>query len=216
MADIDMIPRSYREAVRARRLLAAYGTGLALLLAAGCGASALLRWRLAVATPQLERLRAATAQAEAMRAQVVAAQQRKDALAQDVQALAALRGVGSVAVLSGALDAALNDKVWFDQLQFARTQELLRDPLPQGALQVRVAARGGAPAAVQAWRLASHVEIAGQALDNAAMTTFLAAMSASPVLDNVRFLNSSSQAAGDQPVVAFSVAGSLRLRGGGR
>ena len=58
MADIDMIPRSYREGLRVRRTLLAYGAALGLLLVAGGGASAVLRWRLAVETPQLEAARA--------------------------------------------------------------------------------------------------------------------------------------------------------------
>ena len=81
MADIDMIPRSYRDAQRVRRTLAAYGAALAVLVVAGGGASMLLRWRVAVETPQLERMRSDSALAGALRTQLIGAQQRKDALA---------------------------------------------------------------------------------------------------------------------------------------
>jgi Tfp pilus assembly protein PilN len=213
MADIDMIPRSYREGLRVRRTLTIYGAALAVLLVAGAGAGALLRWRLAVETPRLESGRSASTQAGAMRIQLTTAQARKELLAENVAALASLRGAGEVAALAGVLDGALNAKVWFEQLRFARTQELLQAappaPLPAGVVQAR-AAQAGAP---QAWRLGSQIQIAGQAQDNAAMTAFLAKLAADPGLSNVRFLNSSTAAADEGGAVNFSVAAALVKRG---
>jgi Tfp pilus assembly protein PilN len=221
MADIDMIPRSYREALRVRRTLAAYGGALALLLAAGAAGAVLLRWRLAVETPRLALLRADAGQADAMRTLLAKAQEHKDALAQDAGALAALRGAGEVAALAKTLDGAINDKVWFDQLRFSRSQELLREappsPLPPGTVQARtLPGTAGAAGAVQAWRLASHLEIAGQASDNPAMSSFLAALSADAGLSNVRFLNSSAIPAEDGGGVGFGIAASLVKRGEAR
>ena len=207
-----MIPRSYREGLRARRTLTIYGAALALVLVAGGGASALLRWRLALETPRLEQSRATSAQASAMRTQLVSAQARKDALAENVAALGALRGAGEVTALASALDGALNDKVWFEQLRFSRTQELLQvappAPLPAGTVQARVAQTG----AVQAWRLGSHIEIAGQALDNNAMTGFLSALAADPAFTDVRFLNSSTATLEDGGAVSFNAAATLVKR----
>jgi len=209
MADIDMIPRSYREGLRARRTLAAYGAALALLLVTGGGAAAVLRWRLAVETPQLAGQRTSTTQAEAMRNMVNLAQQNKAALADDVAAMRTLRGTGEVALLAKVLERALNDKVWFEQLRFARTQELVQAapgaPLAPDTVQGRAAQ--GVPA--QAWRMGSQVEIDGRALDNAAMTAFLGALAAEPALAKVRFLNSSTASADDGGAVTFNVSGAL-------
>jgi len=209
MADIDMIPRSYRDSLRVRRTLALYGAALGLLLVAGGGASAVLRWRVAVETPRLEQQRAASSQAAALQARLAGAQQRKDALAEDVAALGALRGAGEVGALAAVLDSTLNDKVWFEQLRFARTQDLLPAapgaPLPPGTVQARAPQTG----VVQAWRLASHVEIDGRALDNDAMSAFLGALSASPALLDVRFLNSSTAAAEDGGAVSFNATAAL-------
>ncbi len=100
MADIDMIPRSYREGLRVRRTLTIYGAALAVLLVAGAGASAFLRWRLGVETPRLDASRSASSQAGAMRIQLTAALARKELLAENVAALATLRGAGEVAALA--------------------------------------------------------------------------------------------------------------------
>ncbi len=204
-----MIPRSYREGLRVRRTLTVYGAALGLLLACGGGASALLRWRLALETPRLEQARAASLQAGAMRTQLIGAQARKDSLAENVAALGALRGAGEVTRLAASINGALNEQVWFEQLRFSRTQELLQAappaPLPPGTVQARAPQTG----AVQAWRLGSHIEIAAQARDNGAMTAFLAALAANPLLANVRFLNSSTAPLDDGGAVRFNAAASL-------
>ncbi len=218
MADIDMIPRSYRDALRLRRTAMAYGAALALLLLAGGGASALLRWRVAVETPRLEQLRAGSVQAEAMRAQLDAAQQRRDAYAQDVAALAAARGAGEVDAFARILDTALNDQVWVDGLRFSRSEEQLpppaQTPLPAGTVQVQAAQTPGAPPVVQVWRLASQVHISAQARDHAAMTSFLTALAAHPGLSDVRFMNSAAVAAEDGGTISFGATASLVKHGG--
>ena len=213
MADIDLIPRSYRDALRVRRALRGYGLALGALLAAGGVGAGLLHWRLAVETPQLTQLRARTAQAEALRVRLGTTALQKSALEQDAQALAALRGSGAIAALAQTLDLALNDKVWFDTLRFARSEELLRAPLPAplppGTLTTRASTRPNAPAGPQTWRLARQVELQGQALDHAALAAFLARLSAAPALGDVRFLKSSAAPANGAELVAFSVAAAL-------
>jgi Tfp pilus assembly protein PilN len=208
VADIDMIPRSYREGVRTRRTLQAYGAGLALLLLAGGGAGGYLHWRLAVETPRLEGDRSTSTQVGAMRLQLTAVQARKDLLAENAAALGSLRGTGDVATLAAVLNESLNDKVWFEHLRFTRSQELLPAvppvPLPAGVVQARAAA-----GAAQAWRLGSQVQISGQALDNGAMTAFLSKLAADPGLADVHFLNSSTTAAEEGGVVAFNATAAL-------
>jgi hypothetical protein len=71
------------------------------------------------------------------------------------------------------------------------------------------AARPGRPAGPQTWRLARHVDVQGQALDHAALATFLAMLSANPVLGDVRFLKSTATAGEGPEFVAFSVTASL-------
>lgn len=216
MADMDMIPRSYREALRVRRTVLAYGGALALVLAAGVAGAGWLHWRLSIEQGALEQLRVATANADGVRAQLAAAQQRQTSLRQASEALAALRGDGTVARLSDAIDAALNERTSFDQLQFSRTQELLRAPLPSPLPDGTVQAQGAASGTVEYWHLASRVEINGQALDHAALTQFLGAVSSNPTLSGVRFLNSTVASARGDAALSFTMAGALRPAGVGQ
>ena len=118
-----------------------------------------------------------------------------------------------MATLATSLNGTLNDQVWFARLRFTRTHELLQAPppvpLPPGTVQARAPQTG----AVQAWRLGSQIEIAGQAGSNGAMTAFLAALAADPHLENVRFLNSSTAAPEDGGAVSFSATATLVKQG---
>jgi Tfp pilus assembly protein PilN len=211
---MDMIPRSYRDALRVRRTVLAYGGALALALAAGLAGTAWLHWRLAVEERSLEQMRAASTNADAVRSQVDAAQQRKTALVQASEALAALRGAGTVARLADALNTALNDHTTFSALQFSRTHELLKAPLPDPLPEGTVQAQGAA--GIEYWHVASRVEITGQAADNAALTQFLGAVSKDPTLSGVRFLNSAAAPGEGHAGLSFSVAGLLHPAGGQR
>lgn len=205
MADVDMIPRSYRAALHSRRAAACYAAALAVLLAAAAGSGAALRWRMAVEAPEVERLRALARRADALRTEAAAAQQRHDLLAEKARALADLRGAGAARALAGALDATMNDRVWLERLGFARGAE------PAGAAP----ARGNAPAPAAAgqaqWRIASRVEIAGRALDHGALADFLDRLSASPALAEVRFVGSSRSTGADGGALSFTADSLLRL-----
>ena len=215
MANVDMIPRSYRESRRTRRLLARYGAALALLVLVGLCGSGLLRWRLSVALPNVEILRGSSARVEAARTLVVAAQARKTALEEDLAALAALRGVGAIAAMTDALDASLNDKVWLDKLVFSRTQEKLSEPTPAPLPGTVVRARALPPSTdSQAWRLVDNVEMRGSALDHAGLNAFLNQASLQPAMRKVRFLESSVATVDEGQLVEFSSAGPLGPAGG--
>jgi hypothetical protein len=208
MADIDMIPRSYRNALDAQRALVRYGAALTLLLVAGAAAAGALHWRLALETPRLERLRTDAARAGALRTRIAAAGQRRALLAANARAYAALRGTGAAAALAHALNAALGEKLWLERLSFERKHELLQStagPAPVGALQVSTSG----PAGLQEWRVINHIDIDGHALDQAALAAFLAALSDSPALADVRFIDSSA-AAGEGGLLAFRAAATLR------
>lgn len=210
MVDIDMIPRSYRNALRAQRTLAGYGAALVLLLVAGGSGGAALRARLARETPRLERLRTEAARAAGLRTLVAADERRRTVLAANARAYAALRGVGAAADLARALDAALGERVWLERVEFVRDRALHQggaDAAPAGTLRVETLG----PAGRQEWRLLDRVDIDGRALDQAALAAFLAALSRSPALADVRFVDSNARP-GEEGVLAFRATATLRQR----
>ncbi|HUW38541.1 MAG TPA: PilN domain-containing protein [Rhodocyclaceae bacterium] len=216
MADFDMIPRSYREAMRLRRSLKAFGLALGALLLLGLLAGAALRWRIGVETPLLARLRGLAEQNETARKQLEAARLRKVRIEQSLSALSALRDAGGIERVTGAIDRALSRGVWFKELRFSRDQQLLAagqvPPQPTGYLIVLPIETAGKPSATanQTWRLSNNIEISGEAVDHAALTGFMRSLSAQPAIADVRFVNSSVRAIEGGHVLDFTVTAATR------
>lgn len=215
MADIDMIPRSYHQAVRLKRTLKAFGLALGALLLLGLFAGVGLRWRIGSETPVLAHLRSAAERDEAARKQLEVSRMRKAALEQSLSALAALRGAGEVERITGTIDRALIQGVWFKELRFSRDEQLIAagqvQPLKTGDLVVLPVQTAGKPAATETptWGLSKNIEISGEAIDHAALTDFMRSLSGQPAIADVRFLNSSVRSTEGGQVIDFSVTAAI-------
>ena len=195
MADIDMIPRSYRDRVRVRHTLRRVGGALALVLVGAAAGHAALRWQGAALEQQAARLRAAASAAQSDQAR--AAGERATALRAEQRAavLGAVRREGELAALALAIDGALPADTWLTALALRRN--------------ARVAAPGAAPAAAattqQAFAtgsaagdlllLESQVELRGQAASYQGVTDFLARLGRVPGLSAVQLQSSGANAA---------------------
>jgi len=195
VADIDMIPRSYRDRVRVRHTLRRVGGALALVLVGAAAGHAALRWQGAALEQQAARLRAAASAAQSDQAR--AAGERATALRAEQRAavLGAVRREGELAALALAIDGALPADTWLTALALRRN--------------ARVAAPGAAPAAAattqQAFAtgsaagdlllLESQVELRGQAASYQGVTDFLARLGRVPGLSAVQLQSSGANAA---------------------
>ena len=195
MADIDMIPRSYRDRVRVRHTLRRVGGALALVLVGAAAGHAALRWQGAALEQQAARLRAAASAAQSDQAR--AAGERATALRAEQRAavLGAVRREGELAALALAIDGALPADTWLTALALRRN--------------ARVAAPGAAPAAAattqQAFAtgsaagdlllLESQIELRGQAASYQGVTDFLARLGRVPGLSAVQLQSSGANAA---------------------
>ncbi len=211
MADMDMIPRSYHEAVRVKRSMKAFAVALAALLLLGSVSVAAVRWRIGQEMPLLARLRSSTEQTDDARKQLEAGRLSQAGLKRKLAALTALRGAGEAARVTGAIDKALNGGVWFKQLRFSRDDQAIAagevEPVHSGyTIVLPTASAGkGAVAQTQTWRLSKNIEISGEAIDHAALTDFMRRLSLQLAISDVRFLNSSAHATETGQVIAFSV-----------
>lgn len=224
MAEIDMIPQSYRDGVRVQTTVKRFATFLLLLIMLGLLAFAGLRWRITVETPRLAQLRAATDAVENARKGRDALRLRKAALDQRMTVLSALRGAGDVARVTTAIDQALGQGVWFRELRFSREEKALPAGGTPGAAAAGAAVAGGltvvvpadvggkpSPSETQTWRLSKTIAIGGNAVDHAALTTFLQRLAAQPAMTDVRFLNSTMRVSDGARVVDFNLTASTRV-----
>ena len=207
MAEIDMIPREYRDGVRVRHTLRRTGIALAAVVLLALAAGAGLRWRSAALERAAGALQASTMQeqAEAERGSALRAErarrEREDAV------LRALRREGELAALAQHLDTALSDQVWLTGLQIERDIQAAAagataSATAEGGVEQLA---GGTDAPV--WRLRSSLQLSGQAENYQAVTAFLAALGRQPGITDLKLV--SSAAATDGGAIDFRAAGTL-------
>ena len=231
MAEVDMIPKSYRDVVQLQRTLRQFGMALLVLLTAGLLALAGLRWRIAVDTPRLALLRTATDEAETARKQLDALRARKASLNQSLGVLIALRGGGEVGRAAAAIEQAMGAGVWFNDLHFLHEEQAVAAvgaaaagapsaaaSTASGFTVVLPAEIGGKPSTteLQTWRLSKAISVSGNAVDHAALTEFLRKLAEQPAIADVRFLNSKLRAAEGRPTIEFNLLATLRPAGNHR
>jgi Tfp pilus assembly protein PilN len=217
MADIDMIPREYRDGVRVRRTLRLAGIALALVVAAGALGGIGLRWRTAALERSIAALQASAAQAQADSARD--AQQQADRMRreQDLAILRTLRRKGELTALAHGLDAALGDGVWLTELRVERDIQAVSGAAGTGAADVPVNegieefTAPGEKAATQTWRMRSSIELSGQASSYGAVTDFLSALGHQPGIVGLRLVSSSAAAEGG--TIDFRATGALVQQG---
>jgi hypothetical protein len=213
MADIDMIPRSYREAVRVRRTVRQAGLALACVTVLGVATVGGLRWRGAALASQAAALESTASQAQAERTRDAALQAASMRLLRADATLHALRREGELDALTRALDVALTDQVWLTGLSLQRNAQGAgagagagaKDAAPDPAVE-QVAALDAADGSPN-WRLASTIQITGEAADYGAVTTFLAALGRQPGVEGLRLVGSNAGAASH--AVEFEATGFL-------
>lgn len=193
MADIDMIPRSYRTGIRVRRVLRRTGLALAIVVLAGALAGGWLRWRTVVFEREAARLRAAAMQAQTDQAREASARSDMQQRSERDALLRALRREGELAALAQAIDVALPRGAWLTNMMLRRGS-----PLAEGA---PIGSGKAAAMPVKVPASASIVELSGQALDYAAVTAFLEQLGRAPGVGSVQLR--SSGAAGDTDEIAF-------------
>jgi Tfp pilus assembly protein PilN len=206
MAEIDMIPREYRDGLRVRRALRATGIALAVVAVLGATAHIGLRWRTAALDRQVAALEAAAAQDQADADRGAALQAEQARRHRQSAVLHALRREGELAALAQGIDAALTDQVWLTGLDVERDIQAAspgaaKPADPDGSVEELDA---------DGWRLSSAVQLSGQAENYRAVTAFLAALGRQPGVANLKLVGSS--AAADGQAVDFRATGTLIRR----
>jgi len=205
MREVDLIPASYRQERRRELLLKAIvGTLLGLMVS-----TALARVWLDTAVESVD---AEVTQLQIQQTVTAAERDRLAALTVDRQSyeeqlylLKGLRSGAPATELFGIVEQALvRDEVWFRSWDFRRAG--VTDPqgqvLESGYFVVVPAT--GAPQ--EAWRVETHMTIAGQAIDHAALSQFVQRLLAHPEIENVHIRRTDLQRYGTRSLVDFDIA----------
>ncbi|MDN4035525.1 PilN domain-containing protein [Massilia sp. YIM B02443] len=179
MADIDMIPRSYRDGVRLRHALRRTGAALAMVLLCAAAGHAALRWSTAGIERKSAALRAAASAAQSSIARAAGAYEAQLRRQRQATLLRALRREHELAVLAQALEGALPARAWLTTVTLRRTV----------AAAAATADAGAAPQLPD-----TAVELAGQAAGYEEVTDFLARLARMPGVQRVALQSSGANA----------------------
>lgn len=193
MADIDMIPRSYRDAVRLRRTVRRTGAALAMIVLVAAGAHATLRWRNANLERKTVALQLAANTAQSQTARLATEHAERTRRLQQEGLLRALRRDGELAALTAAIDSALPGTVWLTALSLRRDLQAApaagTPPAPGvPASTLTIIPTGSADGS--ALQMDSRVELTGQARDYHGITGFLSNLGRAPGMHDVQLLSS--------------------------
>lgn len=145
MADIDLIPASWRAEQRARRTLRGG------VIAVGCAIAAVAAVRIGLelgnrsATTALQTLQAQRRDSERTVARLTALNARVDEARELSRKIAALRGPDVVGGVLVPIDEALGESVWFDELIYTRIPALPQPGSPIAPADASLAIHGKAP-----------------------------------------------------------------------
>jgi len=195
MADIDMIPRSYRDGVRVRRTLRRAGMALTAIVLAAAAGSGALRWQSAALERRTATLQQAASAAQTSQAQAATAQAARERLLAQQGLLRALRREGELAALAAAIDSALPANAWLTAINLQRDLQLATatpatatTPAPDS--RATTFATGNADGGTLV--MITSVELAGQAADYNGITDFLSNLGRMPGMHGVELLSSSA------------------------
>lgn len=190
VADIDMIPRSYRDGVRLRRALRLTAGALALVIVGAAAGHAALRWSTAGMERKAIALRTAASAAQSDLAHAATEAEAQLRLQQQAVLLRALRREGELAAFAQAIDGALPADTWLTTVTLRRNLRLAPPggALPAGPGPDNAIATGNADGNVLL--LDSTVELGGQATGYEGVTGFLANLGRAPGMDDVALQSS--------------------------
>ena len=195
-----------------RRIVRGSGwTALGLAAAFGA-ASAGLAYTINGERAAIAQFKHTHAQARAQQARLTEVTARRDEAHKQLAALDGLRGGAVVGQFVDALETALIDRIWFQEVSFSRDtgperKQEVAAPAPAAA------AKDGRPAAKAddtTVRIEQRAEIRGVASDHAALAQFIERLGVRPGIGQVRLLDTSARSYPGVQVVDFRLALILR------
>lgn len=164
MPEIDLIPASWRARQHARRSLRRGAAAIAGLII-GIGA-ARIGLELSTRTEQaaVQEIQGARRDADREAARLIALQARHTELQRQDALIAALRGPSLLREVLQPLDRALEDGLWFDELQFAHPSLLPQPGSPPPIIERSLGMRGKATDAATVGRFVDALASRGPCL----------------------------------------------------
>jgi hypothetical protein len=207
VTELDLVPQSYRRTLALKqglyRFLSAYAALILVIVIAKFG----LTFRLDKMQHEIGKLQAAKQVMHNQAARSDELKVRKEAADQRLALLTGLQGGVSAEAVLHALDQAVDESIWFQQVKFQREGQVVphQPESAENGYFVILAGDGQAPQQ-EAWRLRTHLEIRGQARDHSALSRFIQRLTVQPEVEEARLINADLHPYASTEVVDFNVA----------
>ncbi|MCZ6770749.1 MAG: hypothetical protein O7G83_02025 [Proteobacteria bacterium] len=206
-ATLDLIPQDYRNERRARRMLVWFIPVFVLLLGAIGGSRAVLGLEQKRIEQNIDALRADISYDAEQRQHFDRLNAEQKVLARRVRILESLRGGLPAERMFALIDAAVDGDTWFRKWTFRRRGEVTDDaPEEVHAGYFIIVAEPRKGVAEKSWRLATHMEIAGSAIDHTALADFVKRLLGRSEIADVKILRTRSRRASTREVIDFDLA----------
>jgi hypothetical protein len=214
---VDLIPAEFHRSLRMRRIVRGSGwTALGIAAALGA-ASAGLAYTINEERAAIARFKHTHAQARAQQARLTEVTARRDEARKQLQTLDGLRGGAVIGQLVDALETALIDGIWFQEVAYSRDTGPERKPEGAATAPGAAAKDGGAAAKADdtAVRIEQRAEIRGMARDHAALAQFIERLGARAGIGQVRLVDTNARSYPGVQVVDFHLALTLAAAAAG-
>ncbi len=208
MTDIDLIPLDYRAQLRMRQDLRTASVVVALLVSALLLAGATLQFLVKTAQTQANDLSQRQQINEQQSAQLQSLDEQIRGMSEQLKVLTGLRGGHTAADLLLAVDRALNPgSIWFSKLEFGRAGSLV-EPKQQAVNRgyFVVLPAEGKEKNPKAWKIDTHLEVAGHSQNYATLSAFVSRLLNQPEVESVRILRSALREHDRNVLVDFELA----------
>lgn len=209
MHELDLIPASYKERLKIKRWCRSFGMIIYCILAMVVGLRFVIIYKTMALNTTIE-ARQKDKLFNMKQQQIYKALVTEELkLKKDLEILNGFRGGPSAKQILLAIDRIMQDDVWFTQWTFNRAGEIT--PAPPATVQtgyfiiIPQDDAIGSPNQ-QAWKLNTHMEISGQALDHSSLSGFVRNLINLPEIDDVKVINTNLRPYINSQVVEFNLA----------
>jgi hypothetical protein len=207
MHEVDLIPASYKERLKIKRWCQNFGFVLASVVVLVLGLRFVITNNTLALNSKIE-IRQKDKQFSIEQQQkynALVAQEVK--LNKDLEILNGLRGGPSAKQIVLAVDRVMQEDVWFTQWTFSRDGEIATiqpATVQTGYFIIIPQVANGVPTQ-QTWKLSTHMEISGQALNHSGLSGFIKNLINQPEIDDVKVINTSLRSYTNSQVVDFNL-----------
>jgi hypothetical protein len=209
MHELDLIPASYREQLKVKRWFRLFFISVTITILIISGLKFFVVNSTKKLSDKIEVLQKNKVVNLELQKNYNDLVEQEIKLKKDLEVLKGLQGGPSTKQILLAIDKAMQNGVWFTQWSFNRFREIT--PIQPDTVQtgyfiiIPQETANSSPGNQQAWKLTTHMEISGQALDHTNFSSFVNKLIQQPEIADVKVVNTSLNSNLSTQVIDFKI-----------